>query len=48
MWEQRRTGREEFYLAYPRVLRGFVFGAMLLATIYYSDHAGEPFIYFQF
>lgn len=47
-WEEERTGRDEFFFAYPPLACGLVMGAMLVATIYWSDLAGAPFIYFQF
>lgn len=46
--EQKRTKRDDFFMAYPIPLAGLACGAMLLATIYWSFRPGQPFIYFQF
>lgn len=47
-FEQRRTGRDEFFLSYPPLLAGITTGIMLLFTIYWSEKPSAPFIYFQF
>lgn len=46
--EQRRTKRDDFFMAWPGALAALAMGIMITATIYWSDKAGEPFIYFQF
>jgi alginate O-acetyltransferase complex protein AlgI len=45
---QRATKRDAFFLSWPKPLAALWCGIMMTAIIYWSDQAGEPFIYFQF
>jgi len=47
-YEQRRTKHDDFFMSWPKPMASLACGIMTTAIIYWSDKAGEPFIYFAF
>jgi hypothetical protein len=45
---QRRARRHEAIMSWPRLVRGFAYGAAAIAFIVFSGSAPVPFLYFQF
>ena len=45
---QRRAAHHEAIMSWPRLVRGFAYGAAAIAFVVFSGDAPVPFLYFQF